>query len=56
VGPRKAGTNVAQAYARFAATIARNASLPHLRKTGHAPSLLDAIETAAATGQRQTLG
>jgi enamine deaminase RidA (YjgF/YER057c/UK114 family) len=33
-----------------------NAFLPHLRRRGHAPSHVDAIEASAATGQRQTLG
>jgi predicted dehydrogenase len=51
------GTNVAHAYARFARDFRDGSHLcPTFDDAVRRHSMLDAIETAAATGQRQTLG
>ncbi|MDX6491418.1 MAG: hypothetical protein QOD43_1663 [Gaiellaceae bacterium] len=51
-----AGTNVAQAYARFARDYREGTHLcPTFEDAVTRHRMLDAIETAAATGQRQTL-
>ena len=50
-------TNVAQAYARFARDYRGGTHLcPTFEDAVTRHRMLDAIETAAATGQRQTLG
>jgi predicted dehydrogenase len=57
--PQDAGpsTNVAQAYARFARDYREGTDLcPSFEDAVTRHRVLDAIETAAATGQRQTLG
>ena len=51
------GTNVAQAYARFARDYRQGTHLcPTFEDAVTRHRMLNAIETAAATGQRQTLG
>ncbi len=51
------GTNVAQAYTRFACDYREGTHLcPTFDDAVTRHRMLDAIETAAATGQRQTLG
>ena len=51
------GTNVAQAYARFARDYREGTHFcPTFEDAVRRHRMLDAIETAAATGQRQTLG
>src|SRR5438445_1193200 len=51
------GTNVAQAYAHFARDYREGTHLcPTFEDAVTRHRMLDAIETAAATGQRQTLG
>ena len=51
------GTNVAQAYAHFARDYREGTHLcPTFDDAVTRHRMLDAIETAAATGQRQTLG
>jgi predicted dehydrogenase len=51
------GTNVAQAYARFARDYREGTHFcPTFEDAVTRHRMLDAIETAAATGQRQTLG
>jgi predicted dehydrogenase len=51
------GTNVAQAYAHFARDYREGTQLcPTFEDAVTRHRMLDAIETAAATGQRQTLG
>src|SRR5881628_1870450 len=55
--PRGPSTNVAQAYARFARDYREGTHLcPTFDDAVTRHRMLDAIETAAATGQRQTLG
>ena len=55
--PQGPGTNVAQAYARFARDYREGTHLcPTFEDAVTRHRMLDAIETAAATGQRQTLG
>jgi predicted dehydrogenase len=57
--PQGAGpsTNVAQAYARFARDYREGTHLcPTFEDAVTRHRMLNAIETAAATGQRQTLG
>jgi predicted dehydrogenase len=55
--PQGPGTNVAQAYARFARDYRKGThSCPTFEDAVTRHRMLDAIETAAATGQRQTLG
>jgi predicted dehydrogenase len=55
--PQDPGTNVAQAYARFARDYREGTHLcPTFEDAVTRHRMLDAIETAAATGQRQTLG
>src|SRR6184192_2744827 len=55
--PQGPGTNVAQAYARFARDYREGTDLcPTFEDAVTRHRMLDAIETAAATGQRQTLG
>src|SRR5438552_543277 len=55
--PQGPGTNVAQAYARFARDYREGTHLcPTFDDAVTRHRMLDAIETAAATGQRQTLG
>src|SRR5437868_7231342 len=57
--PQGAGpsTNVAQAYAHFARDYREGTHLcPTFDDADTRPRLLDAIETATATGRRQTLG
>ena len=55
--PQGPGTNVAQAYARFARDYREGTHLcPTFDDAVRRHHMLDAIETAAATGQRQTLG
>jgi predicted dehydrogenase len=55
--PQGPSTNVAQAYARFARDYRDGTHLcPTFDDAVTRHRLLDAIETAAATGQRQTLG
>jgi predicted dehydrogenase len=50
-------TNVAEAYARFARDYRDGTHLcPTFEDAVTRHRMLDAIETAAATGQRQTLG
>jgi len=50
-------TNVAQAYARFARDYREGTHLcPTFNDAVTRHRMLDAIETAAATGQRRTLG
>jgi predicted dehydrogenase len=50
-------TNVAQSYARFARDYREGTHLcPTFDDAVTRHRMLDAIETAAATGQRQTLG
>jgi predicted dehydrogenase len=50
-------TNVAQAYARFARDYREGTHFcPTFEDAVTRHRMLDAIETAAATGQRQTLG
>jgi predicted dehydrogenase len=51
-------TNVAQAYVRFARDQSRGNALlpPPFEDAVTRQRMLNAIETAAATGQRQTLG
>jgi predicted dehydrogenase len=54
--PQGPSTNVAQAYARFARDYRDNTHLcPTFEDAVTRHRMLDAIETAAATGQRQTL-
>jgi predicted dehydrogenase len=55
--PQGPGTNVAEAYARFARDFREGTSLcPTFDDAVTRHRLLEAIETAAATGQRQTPG
>src|SRR5437868_1510223 len=55
--PQGPGTNVAQAYARFARDYREGTHLcPTFEDAVMRHRMLNAIETAAATGQRQTLG
>src|SRR5213594_584602 len=55
--PQGPGTNVAQAYARFARDYREGTHFcPTFEDAVRRHRMLDAIETAAATGQRQTLG
>src|SRR5947208_9083890 len=55
--PQGPGTNVAQAYARFARDYREGTHFcPTFEDGVRRHRMLDAIETAAATGQRQTLG
>jgi predicted dehydrogenase len=55
--PQGPGTNVAQAYARFARDYREGSHLcPTFDDAVTRHRMLNAIETAAATGQRQTLG
>jgi predicted dehydrogenase len=55
--PQGPSTNVAQAYARFARDYRDSTHLcPTFEDAVTRHRMLDAIETAAATGQRQTLG
>src|SRR5712692_1743765 len=55
--PQGPSTNVAQAYARFARDYREGTHLcPTFDDAVTRHRMLDAIETAAATGQRQTLG
>ena len=55
--PQGPGTNVAQAYARFARDYHDGTHFcPTFEDAVTRHRMLDAIETAAATGQRQTLG
>src|SRR2546425_8302690 len=55
--PQGPSTNVAQAYARFARDYRERTHLcPTFDDAVTRHRMLDAIETAAATGQRQTLG
>ncbi len=55
--PQGPGTNVAQAYARFARDYREGTHLcPTFNDAVTRHRMLNAIETAAATGQRQTLG
>src|SRR5438045_717175 len=55
--PQGPGTNVAQAYARFARDYREGTHFcPTFEDAVTRHRMLDAIETAAATGQRQTLG
>jgi predicted dehydrogenase len=55
--PQGPSTNVAQAYAHFACDYREGTHLcPTFDDAVTRHRLLDAIETAAATGQRQTLG
>src|SRR5947209_6615264 len=55
--PQGPGTNVAQAYARFARDYREGTHLcPTFEDAVTRHRMPDAIETAAATGQRQTLG
>src|SRR5437667_5071891 len=55
--PQGPGTNVAQAYARFARDYREGTQLcPTFEDAVTRHRMLNAIETAAATGQRQTLG
>src|SRR5438093_877298 len=55
--PQGPGTNVAQAYARFARDYReRTHFCPTFEDAVTRHRMLNAIETAAATGQRQTLG
>jgi predicted dehydrogenase len=55
--PQGPGTNVAQAYARFARDYREGTHLcPTFEDAVTRHRMLNAIETAAATGQRQTLG
>jgi len=55
--PQGPGTNVAQAYAHFARDYREGTHLcPTFEDAVTRHRMLDAIETAAATGQRQTLG
>ncbi len=55
--PQEISTNVAQAYARFARDYREGTHLcPTFDDAVRRHHMLDAIETAAATGQRQTLG
>jgi len=55
--PQGPGTNVAQAYARFARDYReRTHFCPTFEDAVTRHRMLDAIETAAATGRRQTLG
>jgi predicted dehydrogenase len=55
--PQGPGTNVAQAYARFAGDYREGTHFcPAFEDAVRRHRMLDAIETAAATGQRQTLG
>ena len=55
--PQGPGTNVAQAYARFARDYREGTHLcPTFDDAVTRHRMLDAIETAAATGQRQALG
>jgi predicted dehydrogenase len=55
--PQGPGTNVAQAYARFARDYHEGTHFcPTFEDAVRRHRMLDAIETAAATGQRQTLG
>jgi len=55
--PQGPATNVAQAYARFARDYREGTHLcPTFEDAATRHRMLDAIETAAATGQRQTLG
>jgi len=55
--PQGASTNVAQAYALFARDYREGTHLcPTFDDAVTRHRMLDAIETAAATGQRQTLG
>jgi predicted dehydrogenase len=54
--PQGPGTNVAQAYARFARDYREGTHFcPTFEDAVRRHRMLDAIETAAATGQRQTL-
>jgi predicted dehydrogenase len=54
--PQGPGTNVAQAYARFARDYREGTHLrPTFRDAVTRHRMLNVIETAAATGQRQTL-
>jgi len=55
--PQGPSTNVAQAYARFASDYREGTHFcPTFDDAVTRHRMLDAIETAAATGQRQTLG
>ena len=55
--PQGASTNVAQAYARFARDYRQGTHLcPTFDDAVTRHRMLNAVETAAATGQRQTLG
>src|SRR6266704_64599 len=55
--PQGPGTNVAQAYARFARDYREGTHFcPTFEDAVRRHRMLDAIETAAATGERQTLG
>src|SRR5437868_4053859 len=55
--PQGPGTNVAQAYARFACDYREESHFcPTFDDAVARHRMLDAIERAAATGQRQTLG
>jgi len=54
--PQGPGTNVAQAYARFARDYREGTNFcPTFEDAVRRHRMLDAIETAAATGRRQTL-
>jgi predicted dehydrogenase len=54
--PQGPGTNVAQAYARFARDYREGTDLcPTFEDAVTRHRMLNAIETAAATGQRQTV-
>ena len=55
--PQGPGTNVAQAYARFACDYREGTHFcPTFEDAVRRHRMLDAVETAAATGERQTLG
>jgi predicted dehydrogenase len=55
--PQGPGTNVAQAYALFARDYREGTHFcPTFADAATRHRMLNAIETAAATGQRQTLG
>ena len=55
--PQGPGTNVAQAYSRFARDYREGTDLcPTFEDAVTRHRMLNAIETAAATGRRQTVG
>ena len=55
--PQGPGTNVAQAYARFAHDYREGTHFcPTFEDAARRHRMLDAVETAAATGRRQTIG